>query len=257
VRTVDAEGPQEAPELDALRRRLYGPDSTVDDVERYRRASGTHRVAPAAPPQALPSHRRPIGLLVAAIAVAVALVAVGFWLGGRRAATAAVPPATSAPTSVARQASVQRQLTVSAADRDALVRTLDTSTRSDPLSDYLYSHPDSRPDAVRTVQRAESEEHRGTGPARVRLEPSAIAADGGRVTVVLVLDRSGTADWRAAGTTLRGGSGPSAGTVGQTVRPVAGIPVTATFRYSMPAPTRLTVTVPAGVRWSVLVAFTD
>ena len=240
-------GSSEPPGLDDLRRRLYGPDASPEDVARYEAAAGEAEVDSESPPRRAP-RRRWVAVSGGVLAVVVAL-AVGV-VAGRPSA---------APTASAAQASgvIVAQLPAPAPARTAFEEGLVAGGNSG-LLDYVYGHPDLLPPAILTVGRADSTEYSGEGTTTLSLSPSALAERGGRATVILVLARSGKYGWRSirvAGTSAGVVSGAAVTSAGGDAQ--AGAPVAGTFSYGRGAPSRLTVVVADGTRWGAVVVFTD
>ena len=250
--------------LDVLRRRVYEPDASDADRERYRlalEAAAAPAEPPAAaevaesgeaaggsapgsapePPSAARIRRRSrlvIGGIVLAIAVTVA-IATHPWS----------PPVPSGPQS--------RPLAIPSAARHGFIAGLDRGGSAD-FGRYIYDHPDARPAEVTTLNWAESEEHVGTGTATVALDPSALANHGGHLTVVVILARDAVSAWTALGSRPDPHySEPPGIPVTVHGRQTAGVPGTATLPYARLAPTVLSVEVPAGVRWDAFVVFSN
>ena len=249
-----------AEDLDALRRRLYAPDVTPEEVERYRALTGDP--AAGAEPDALPAEgaggpdrRRGRTLLVALGAVVVlALAGIGVAATFRPhpAATSSAGP-TAAPSGsfpvddpvVALPASV----------RASFVAVLKAG-RSAGLLRYFSDHPDELPAQLRNPGRADSYERFGVSTAYVFLFPSPAAEKGGRLTVAVTLDTAAAVQLRA----LRADSGMQSFIErldDGAVRGIPGLPMVRTVVYDGEAPTVLELTVPKGVRWDVVAVFTD
>lgn len=244
---TSASAPDRDAEVDALRRRMYAPGATEDDVRRYRLASAPVPVstpgrAPGLKERVRPRRRgRPAWWWMAPIAAAVAVGAIG--LGAVRQDAAPRP----APTPVV----------VPAAARDRFVADLryGAATR---ISDYFVAHPDRLPTVLTAAHRAEVGQLAAVGPGALDLYPSAIAESGGRLTVVVVAAADAPMRWSAT---------RDARTRGVPARPVvvassagsltAGLPAAATTAYRSGAPTRIHVDLPAGVHWAAFAALTD
>ena len=251
-----SEGSSEPPGLDDLRRRLYGPDASAEDVARFEAA----RVEPDAasdPPDAPRPPRRGrraafSGAVLAGAVLAVAIaLAVGAVLGRPTARPTASASASPSPTIV------EGQLPVAAGARAVFVSALASGAKAG-LLDSLSAHPNLLPPELRTVGRADSIEYSGDGPTTLALSPSALAERGGRATVILVLARTGAYAWRATRVAVRADhSGPEPVVASFGGATEAGAPVTATFGYDRGAPSRLAVRVAGGTRWGAVVVFTD
>jgi hypothetical protein len=223
--------------LEALRRRLYRAGTTDEDVARYRGA------LPAAPPESPQKvtetgdpggprgSRRRFALLVPAVlAVAAAvLLLMHAW-------------------SPSPSKSLDSVLAVPATTRTGFVRALE-SGRTAGIAHYFYEHPEGRPADLLTPIRTDTQEHAGTGPRTIALAPSAAAGRGGRMTVLLVLARTGAAGWSATreGNEVAARSGELP----------AGSPSTTTITYSGAPPTRLHISTAAGARWGAVIVFSD
>jgi hypothetical protein len=242
-------GSPESPGLDDLRRRLYGPNASAEDVARYEAAAGDPAADPE-PPARRPPGRRWIPVAGGVLAVA-GVLAVG--VGACRPTPSPAPTASPAPTSGVIVAQLPAAAPVRTAFEEALAAGGDSG-----LLQYLYGHPDLLPPAIRTVGRADSTEYSGEGTTTLSLSPSALAERGGRATVILVLARSGRYEWRSirvAGTGDGFPSGVAVTSAGGEAQ--AGAPVAGTFTYGRGAPSRLTVAVADRTRWGAVVVFTD
>jgi hypothetical protein len=246
--------------LDDLRRRLYGPDASAEDVARYEAA--TARSGPALErldrvDQAARRTGAPV-LVVVAVTALVVGVAVGRVL--LPAAPAAVPTrsvSAGASTGAATAAIIGADVPTPASDRAAFVSAL-RSGRQAGMLDSFFGDPDRLPPQLRTVQRAASTEFRGSGPGTLPLSPSALAERGGRMTVIVVLDRAGDYWWRASrAVPAAKGADVERDVAADGGGAQAGAPVAGTFHYGRGAPTSLSVVVAAGTRWGAVVVFTD
>ena len=244
-------GSSEPPGLDDLRRRLYSPDASAEDVARYEAAAGEAEGDPVSLPHRDPPPRRRWIAVSGGLLAAVVAVALGVGVGAGRPSVAASPSA--APNT----GIIVAQLPAPAPARTAFEHAL-VAGRESGLLAYVYAHPDLLPPAIRTVGRADSSEYSGEGATTLSLSPSALAERGGRATVILVLARSGKYEWRSirgAGTDGGVMSGPAVTSAGGEAQ--AGAPVAGTFAYGRGAPSRLTVVVADGTRWGAVVVFTD
>ena len=250
-------GTSEAAGLDDLRRRLYGPDASSDDVARYRAASGEPAEGSRPPVSPPPRRRTPRPVVIAVVLVVAVGIAVGVLTAGRPAAApTAAPSAGPASTATTSSPGIDR-VPAPASVRAGFVRALASGGRAELLR-YFFDHHDLLPPAILTVGRADSTEYAGVGPTRIALSPSALAERGGRVTVIVVLDRAGSYRWQATRVPVRQDrSGPAqvVATAGGGIE--AGAPIAGTFGYGRGAPSRLSVRVAAGTRWGAVVVFTD
>ncbi|HEY0374534.1 MAG TPA: hypothetical protein VGC94_07045 [Amnibacterium sp.] len=240
-------------ELDHLRRRLYAPDVSAAEVERYRELAGEGRPdpAPAAAPAA--SRRRPV-LVAAAAAVVVAVAGIGAFATARpHPAPIPVPAITPTPIPV-QSSSDDSTVAVPAAVRTSFVSALQAG-RSAGLLRYFYDHPEMIPAQLRTPRRADSYERFGSNTATVFLSPSPAAQKGGQVTVAVTLDRAARVQLRA----VRADSGMQSFVerLDDGTRGIPGVPMVRTVVYDGEAPTVLELTVPKGVHWDVVAVFTD
>ncbi len=228
---------------EALRRRLYRPDASPDDLQRF--ASAAPRTARRAGASATPTPRRrrprPSRRAVGAAGVAAVLLVVA---GALLLRPTGAPPA-PAPTGVA----------LSAEDRSELLQNLARGGDAG-IAAYLVTHP-SPPGLVATDGTITDELH-GSGPGTLPLDVSQVPAGAGRATVLVVVAQPVHVAWQA----LRLGTDGSPVVV---LRPVAerqgdqaaGALTTATFAHSDGGrPVRLRVDVPDGVRWGAAVVFT-
>lgn len=226
-----------------MRRRLYAPGVTAQDVARYEAAAGVPEEEPApAPP---PAPRRPRRAVVVGAAVLAAVVLVGAAVALSR--TAERRAATASPTATIPNV-IDARVPLAASMRTALVARL-RDGRSAGMLDLVEADPGLRPPQLTTVGRAASTEYSGTGPTVLRLDPSALAERGGRATVIVVLAGTGGYTWRAdRGERLIAAHASAA---------QAGEPVASTFAYGPGAPDRLLLLVPDRARWGAVVVFTD
>ncbi len=238
------------PDPDALRRRLYRPGADGEDVARYRAALPAPPApdAPAAPGPP-PPRRLPRLLPAAAGALVVA---------GLVAAVVQTRPAPApAPSPTAAGTADEGVLPVPAADRARFVQAL-AGAQPPGVAQYLVLHPSARPRAVAAATRAVVDEHQGVGSLTVPLRPDFAARSGGRITVVLVADRSLPLRWTILREAVRPDHRQYEQTVGQRLlRPEPGALQSATVRYVGAAPESLRVEVRDGMRWDAVVAFTD
>lgn len=235
-----------AGEHDDLRRRLYTPDVTADDVERY--AALVKDPGPA--PESPPPPRSPVRLLVG-IGAAVAVVAGTVVLA---ALPHPDPQPSPRPISSATAPAGDFVLAFPASVQTAFVTHL-RSGRSAGLLPWFRAHPGYVPQQVRTAARAAFEEHFGAGPGMFGITPSASAQHGGRLVVAVTVDRATTVDLQV----VRADSGMQSFIErldgGAPATP--GQPIVRTVVYDGEAPTIVEVTLPKGVHWDVVTALTD
>lgn len=239
------------PELEELRRRVYGPGATDVDRAEYRRlrnaveqpsapmdeAPGTG--APTSAPRCRGGPRGSRLLLIGAVAVAV-VAAIGALLP-RPAPLAPAP----APTPVS----------VDPAIRDAFLRNL-AAGRAAGIGNYLRSERFETP--LRDATHYALVERRGTGPGSVRIRPEEDFPAAGRATVILIVRASGHVGWALSalpylhadeGSNLLAERGGDA---------EAGTPSFASVRYhATTMPVKLRVDVPDGVAWGAAVVLSD
>lgn len=270
-------GGREQDALDARRRRLYAPGATDADLAAYRDAAPGPapmpgpRSAPEMAPrsgagarQAAPRLRLRLRLrrgvvlgaagtllvVVAAVVVVVQQGPAGGFSPAPSTTRATLRAAAPAPTTVA------DRVPVAAAVRTAFVRALDAG-RAPGVLDYFFEHPRALPPSLRTTVRAASTEYSGRGTRTIALDPSQLAALGGRMTVVVVLDRDADFSWRAeriAQDDDRSGPVVPVGSYSGSGR--AGEPTSVTI-VTDGAASRLAVFVDESVRWGAVVVFTD
>ena len=264
-------GPAVSDDLDALRRRLYAPDVTVEEIERYRALTTERNDRPAGdgPESERPDlgaqeparRRRRIVLAGLATLAVVGLAGIGV-AATSRPHPAPVPTSTPTPHAVLPATPVpfpssfdDSSVAVPASVRAAFVKQL-RAGRSAGVLRYFYDHPDELPAQLRTPGRADSYERFGMSTAYVFLFPSPAAQKGGRLTVAVTLDSAVPVQLRA----LRADSGMQSFIErldDGAVRGIPGLPMVRTVVYDGEAPTVLELTVPKGVRWDVVAVFTD
>lgn len=249
------EGSPEPSGLDDLRRRLYQPGAAAEDVALYETARGGPREAPSIPAGSAPAKGRRVAVVVGAAVVGGAVVGalVAAFVSAGVGARPVSRPSASASPSASVASIVEDDVPAPFPARAAFVRALGSGGRAGVLA-YLSAHPDLLPPQLRTVQRAASSEYAGRGATTLTLSPSALAQRGGRMTVIIVLARTGRSRWEAT----RTGGDPSRQVVAaQAGESQAGAPVASTVVYGRGAPSRLTVDVDDGARWGAVVVFTD
>lgn len=239
--------PRPDEELDVLRRRLYAPGVTAEDVARYEAVAGL-QAEPADEASAPEPPRRPRRLVVVGAAVLAAVVLAGSGVAlVRTSARPVVPTPTASPASTVPEV-IDARIPVAASTRAGLAARL-RAGRSAGMLDLVEADPGLRPPQLLTVGRAASTEYSGTGPTALRLDPSALAERGGRATVIVVLAATGGYTWRAdRGDRLIAAHASAA---------QAGAPMASTFAYGPGAPDRLLLLVPDRARWGAVVVFTD
>ncbi|HEY8320078.1 MAG TPA: hypothetical protein VIG76_14755 [Amnibacterium sp.] len=250
---LDAERTASTREVDALRRRLYAPDASAEDLERYRAAeqadSDLAAVTPAS--EAAPVRRGRL-LGVGAVLAALGVAAVGLAVGTRPPAVApSLAPAASAA------APAQALIDYEALAIPAAVRTsfVDEVRRGHPigLQQYFDDHPAQQPRQVVSGLRENSVEQAGTGSALLDIPPAGAATDGGQLTLVLTVDRPTTARWSLV---APGNRDDGDWVALDAVQGRPGLPAVASLPYTPLRPTRVAITVPAGVRWDLMTIFT-
>lgn len=253
---VDPRRPPDAERLDALRRRLYAPGVTQDDVAAYRSAeTGAASQEPTAPPARIVAARTRATIVAGGVVLVVAAVAALLITHPLAAVTA--PRATSTSTPSTPAGITQARVPASSSTRLMFVDLLQEGG-GPGLLQYLYGNPTFLPANLRTNSRADSTEYSGLGTSTIALDPSASAQHGGRVTVILVTDRAAAFSWSAERIAQRNDrSGPVVTLASHpgTTRP--GEPVTSTFVYDSSAPARLALNLGGTVHWGAVVVFTD
>lgn len=232
---------------DALRRRLYAPDATDSDVARYVAIAPPLPDALPEPATAPPRRRHGLALAGAGLIGAALLGVLAATLAGGSVA-APRPSARVTPTPP-----VDAVLTT-ATSRDTFVASLDDGDAAG-LAPYFLAHPESLPGPLRTTTRADSDEYHGSKDTAITLDPSPAALRGGRLTVVIVAARDTELRWNATAE----GDGRLVNVPGaaRVLHLTAGVPVSATVRYSGEAPSTLVVIDRADVPWGALVTFTN
>jgi hypothetical protein len=247
-----AVGADDDEQVDALRRRLYAPGVTEDDVAAYR-AAQPEPVTEEPPDEPSPPQQRgraavAVGAVLVVAAVVGALLAVRSPQVAIPTRSVAVPTATPV---------AQYPVPASAAQRLRFVDALQSGDRAGILP-YLMAHPDDLPPMLRTTQRAASDEFSGQGSSAIGLEPSALAAEQGRITVLLVPARAPTYSWQAERIAEENDrSGPVLTVASHAGSAAAGQPVSVTVPYDDGAPKRLSLYLDETVKWGVAVVFTD
>ena len=233
----------ERDDAEELRRRLYAPGASADDVERFRSADpALTAVVDQAPPPEPPSRRPRLIALVAVVLLGLLVVA-GISLAR---ITTATQDAIPAPTRVAMTADDVQEIEGNLADGNGA-----------GIAAFLVTHR--APPALLSATRADTIESAGTGDGVAQISPVTAETFQGRATVLLVLARTGDAGW-----TVFRRQVDSAGDQ-QILRQrqraglqVAGVLTTDTFRYaSGDRPVEIHVQAPAGVRWGVAVVLSD
>ncbi|HEY8320079.1 MAG TPA: hypothetical protein VIG76_14760 [Amnibacterium sp.] len=246
-------------DLDDLRRRLYTPHATAEDVERYAALAQESAPEGADQPPGPPRPRVPVRLVLGVGAAAAVLAATAVLSAiphpAPQASTGATPTPTPAPApGVIAAAADEPVLAVPASARAPFIARL-RSGRPARLLPYLWAHPGDVPSAVRTGARGDPEEHFGTGPGMFGVTPAASAQHGGRLVLAVTVDRATTVDLQV----VRADSGMQSFIErldgGAPATP--GQPVVRTVVYDGEAPTIVEVTLPKGVHWDVVTALTD
>jgi hypothetical protein len=234
--TAAVAGP-DSERIDALRRGLYRPGATEEDLRRYLDERGA--VAPAepatAPPPAPTRRRWPVIAASAGLGLAVVgalTLALGYGAPGRIAPT---PSASAgAPQSVVMDVGDGQILAVPADGRTTSVAT-PSSVRGRPVVGELFT---------------------GSGNAVVSVDPPADPLSGGSAVLVFRSIDGVPASWRVL-STLRLGrafSGPMVLARGASPD-LSGATDPQTFGYQAESPpARIAVAAPEGARWSVLIA---
>ena len=251
---LDSERTASTREVDALRRRLYAPDATAADLERYRAVEQVDAAPGTTEPAAGTSHvRRGPVLSAAGVLVVLGVAAVGLALGtSAPTATPTLAPAPSAapPTQVVAD---YEALAIPPAVRTAFVEEVRRG-RPIGLQQYFTDHPAQQPRQVLSGLRENSVEQAGTGSAVLDIPTAGAAGDGGQLTLVLTVDRPTTAQWSLVAPGNRDDGDRIAL---DDVQGLPGQPAVASLPYTPLRPTSLAITVPAGVHWDLMTIFTD
>lgn len=223
--------------LDELRRRLYRADATEEDLRRYDEERAAVLAAQDRAPASSsdPMKRRRHRLLVGAAACAVALLA-----GTGVAVTARPLHPLVAPSAAPSTSNPLQDL----GDTRALVPQGNVATR--PPTQLVVGA--GAPTAAQRYQ--------GTGDAVVALDPSSASSDGRRIVVMLSSKESAQITWRAVRPTARTEWTSYHQVVAQgTVSSGPGVPPPIDFHYVGAPPSSIEIEAPAGVHWTLLVAF--
>ncbi len=249
---LDAERTASAEEVDALRRRLYAPDASREDLERYH-AVEQAETDPAAVTPVAGEIRRGRAVGVAAVLVLLGVAVVGLELGAR--APSAPPSLAPGPTAEPPTQAVAdyEALAIPPAVRSAFV---DEVRHGHPigLQQYFTDHPTQQPRQVLSGLRESSVERAGTGSAVLDIPTAAAATDGGELTLVLTVDRATTARWSLI---ARGNRDDGEWVPLDDVQGRPGSPSVASLPYTPLRPTSVAITLPAGVHWDLMTIFTD
>lgn len=240
------------PDLDELRRRIYRPDATDEDRDRYRmRMAGepaavlpppARGTAPSAGP-GLPSRPRTRrGLLLAGALTVLGLVGVG--IGALPRAPAEPPSRSPGPVPVDAEA------------RSELVQNLAAGNAAG-IAAYLVVHPP--PQAIRGTTRLFTVERHGTGPGSFSIAGTPAETRSGRATVLLVVGVPARASWTAYRVRPRRDDRDALQAIERRSGDLqAGALTSTTFRYRLGGrPVRLEVHVPDAVQWGAAVVFSD
>jgi hypothetical protein len=234
-----------------LRRRLYAPGASTDDLDRYRTLAAatpssdpTPRSDSARRAGGGPALGRRVRVLVAVAVVAV-LAVVG---GGLAAARSAARSAAEVPQATA--------LRVDPEDRNSLQQSLAFGNYAG-IAAYLVTHRS--PPGLEGRGRYETVERKGIGNGRVVLPPLPPETVRGRASVLLVLASDGVAGWTAFRREVDStGEQRYVRQARRSGPQPAGVLTTATFRYAAgDRPVELRIEAPEGVRWGVAIVFTD
>jgi hypothetical protein len=219
--------------LDALRRRLYRADATPEDVQRYRdRLDSVRPPLPTAPPPARPRGRAAPLLALLLVPSAVAALVVG----AQASRPEVLDPVVAAPAPLPARSHDEFD--------DEMIAT--GRTLAGP-----------RDVAVTIAGTAVAgQRYRGTGGAVLPLAAPRGAFDGGRMLVDLTTSGPDRVGWRARAVDLAEPSSSVLIASGAVRSPVGADPPML-LRYPAQPPTRLEIDAPAGVGWSVLIAFAD
>ncbi|WP_375407256.1 hypothetical protein [uncultured Amnibacterium sp.] len=257
---MDPRKSSEAARLEALRRRLYAPGVTQDDVAAYRSAeTGAVSLEPTARPARVVASRTRATIVAGGGVLGVVLVvaAVAALLVTHPLAAVTAPRATSTSTPSTPAGITQARVPASSSTRLMFVDLL-REGGAPGLLQYLYGNPTFLPANLRTNSRADSTEYSGRGTSTIALDPSVSAQQGGRVTVILVTDRAAAFSWSAERIAQRNDrSGPVVTLASHPGNTRPGEPVTSTFVYDSGAPGRLALNLDDSVHWGAVVVFTD
>ena len=240
-------GAVERDDAEDLRRRLYAPGASADDVDRFREAEPAPRpvavvAEPLLPPPPPRSRRRPV-LLLGAVVVLAALVVVGITVGR---VTTAAQDSVAAATPVRMSADDFQEIETNLSDGNGA-----------GIAAFLVTH--SAPPALVRVERADTFETHGTGDTVAQITPVMAETFQGHATVLIALERTGEAGWTLYRRRIDP-TGEQQLVVQQQRRGVqeAGALTTDTFRYaSGDRPVQVRVEAPAGVRWGLAVVLTN
>jgi hypothetical protein len=253
----------EADRSDALRRRLYAPDATAEDLAAFRATqaappstSPPREAVDPVPPPTVDGRHGHRGRVLAAVGGVLLVAAVVGALLTTRSVGASIAPTTAASPRVA-EPDAQARIPASSAARMRFAMSLQMGDHAGIL-DYFLKNPTALPPMLRTPRHADSTEYSGQGSSTIALDPSALAEHGGRVTVVLVTDRTATFSWDAGRIAQHNDrSGPVVTLASHAGSAQVGEPVSVTFRYTGSPPARLSLYLDDTVKWGAVVVFTD
>jgi len=235
---------------EALRRRLYRPGASDEDVAAYSRGrSASPEPEPGAPgtePPTRPSRarRRAGAALVAVAAAALAAAAVL-----PRPASDGPAPTASAST----PAAVETVVRTGTADRNGFVRALTAAGRAG-VSGWLDRNARRLPGVLGRATRSDTLEFAGSGSRTLRLDPPSIGQDGGHVTVLVVTAVDARLTWTLVDASPGAGGDAVAGSRSALQR--AGALTSASVDWAPGRrPGTLLVVAPDGVRWGVAAVF--
>lgn len=230
---------------EALRRRLYRPGASAEDVAAYSDGERPIGEEDAPPPRAAAARRR----LLPALAL-LTVVAVSGGVALVRSAPAVQPRSSPAPSG---ETAVETVVRTADADRSGFIRSL-VAADDAGIGLWLDRHAERLPGVLAQATRSDTLEFAGAGSRTLVLDPPSIGQDGGHVTVLVVTAVDARVTWTLLGDAPDTARGAVTGTRSAVQR--AGSLTSAAVDWAPGRrPGSLLVVAPDGVRWGVAAVF--
>ena len=234
---------------EALRRRLYRPGASAEDVAAYADGEPALRQTPDLPPRPAPVGRNRLLLPSLAVLAAGAVVCAVVLTRPGAAEPRQTPPA---PTAAA---AVETIVRTGQADRVGFIRSLVAADEAG-IGLWLDRHAQRLPGVLAQSTRSDTLEFAGAGSRTLLLDPPSIGQDGGHVTVLVVTAVDARVTWTLLGDAPDLGRGAVTGT--RTAVQRAGSLTSAAVDWAPGRrPGTLLVVAPDGVRWGVAAVFSS